>query len=629
MHQVSNEDYQTESIKLTHIDTTVSVKNFSNLLKENNTYFLNGAWGSGKTEFLIKSEKHSKKKFTTLDFWRVTDERSVVSIASSKLLPKIYWTLRATMILSVVISILMTSVVNLGFSKIISSHLIAQIAGIISLIVAVWSFFKIKSDSFYVWVLKNYNFKNKVLVIDDFDRIEPFLQEKVYTLFNILENRIPIVFVGDYCKLSQNDGKFLQKIIHRKVELPFALQPQNIWDEYFKELEEKLDFSVSDEFKKIVINDQRNLREREQFNDYVNNEFFARKKLNYVQPIHQLLIIYVYLFHSDYYNILLSNSEFEFAEQFQNQEKETLISTHDDILHSLLYAMQRTESEGYPYPFIKNKQAYFLYEQPSNQTVEVLDSFIKDDESLKRNLLSDITSDFHTYITNNYVDFEKEKKHTILVATLKLVKDYNNSSLIQYVINEKNEEIMPRNKYLGGYAWGISDKRANKSDEQIHKEIYDSWHKILNDFDFDFSQELYLLEKYSELHFHALGILFPDIELSIEKFELARRKDFLLITYISSENMFYEMTKWPDSIWQIIEKLPDSQYLSFWLSQGILDNNGRDAIHENKQYILWENKRDFEYPDKFIDNSYTIQKIEDRLNELENKGYTFVKQDKK
>lgn len=61
MHQVSNEDYQTEFIKLTHIDTTVSVKNFSNLLKENNTYFLNGAWGSGKTEFLIKSEKHSKK----------------------------------------------------------------------------------------------------------------------------------------------------------------------------------------------------------------------------------------------------------------------------------------------------------------------------------------------------------------------------------------------------------------------------------------------------------------------------------------------------------------------------------------------------------------------------------------
>lgn len=166
MHHVLNEDYQTEFIELTHIDTTVSAKNFSDLLKENKTYFLNGAWGSGKTEFLREVEKKAKKetqkRFITLDFWRVTDERSVVSIAFSKLLPKTYWILRSAMILSVVISILMTDIVNLGLSKFLGTLLIAQIAGVVALIVAVWSFFKIKSDSFYVWVLKKYPFKNTV-----------------------------------------------------------------------------------------------------------------------------------------------------------------------------------------------------------------------------------------------------------------------------------------------------------------------------------------------------------------------------------------------------------------------------------------------------------------------------------
>lgn len=636
MHHVLNEDYQTEFIKLTHIDTTVSAKNFSDLLKENKTYFLNGAWGSGKTEFLREAEKkakkETKKRFITLDFWRVTDERSVVSIAFSKLLPKTYWILRSAMILSVVISILMTDIVNLGLSKFLGILLIAQIAGVVALIVAVWSFFKIKSDSFYVWVLKKYPFKNKVLVIDDFDRIDSPMQEQIYTLFNILENRIPIIFVGDYSKLSQNDGKFLQKIMSRKVELPFALQPQNIWNEYFNALENKLHFSVPDELKRIVINEQRNLREREQFNDYVNNEFFTRKKLNYVQPIHQLLVIYVYLFHPDHYNTLLSNSEFDFAEQFQNQEKEVPISTNKDILHSLLYAMQRTENEGYPYPFIKNRQGYFLYEQPSNQTVQVLDSLIQDNESLTHSLLSDMDSDFYTYITSNYKDFEKEKKHKIFVATLKLVKEYKCSPLIRYIINEKNEELMPREQYMGNNTWGIPDKRAHKSDEQIRKEIYDSWHNILNKYDFDFSQELYLLEKYSELHFHALGVLFPNIELSIENFEHVRRKDVLLITYLSSKNMYAKMEEWSESVWQIIEQLPDTQYLSFWVAQGILDNNRRhefDIIPENKQYILLENKRDFESYNTFIDHSYTIQKIEPRLNELENKGYTFTRRNQK
>lgn len=39
-------------INLDKIDTSTAAKNFSNLLKENKTYFLNGTWGSGKSTFL-------------------------------------------------------------------------------------------------------------------------------------------------------------------------------------------------------------------------------------------------------------------------------------------------------------------------------------------------------------------------------------------------------------------------------------------------------------------------------------------------------------------------------------------------------------------------------------------------
>lgn len=46
-----------EFIKLEHIDTSVAAKNFAELLYDNKTYFLNGSWGSGKTEFLEEVKK--------------------------------------------------------------------------------------------------------------------------------------------------------------------------------------------------------------------------------------------------------------------------------------------------------------------------------------------------------------------------------------------------------------------------------------------------------------------------------------------------------------------------------------------------------------------------------------------
>ena len=55
-------------IKLEHIDTSVAAKNLAELLNDNKTYFLNGSWGSGKTEFLDEVKKSSPKKLITIDF---------------------------------------------------------------------------------------------------------------------------------------------------------------------------------------------------------------------------------------------------------------------------------------------------------------------------------------------------------------------------------------------------------------------------------------------------------------------------------------------------------------------------------------------------------------------------------
>lgn len=629
MDKLENDPQSGSIIKLKWIDTKSAAENFSKLLEERKTYFLNGEWGSGKTEFLKKVKESSKKKFVILDLWRITDERSVISRFASKCLRKTYFLLRLIMIVSVVISILMTDVVNLGLSQLLHISIITKIVGIITLFIAVWSFFKIKSDSFFLYIIKFYRFENMVLIIDDFDRIDVSIQEEAYRLFNILEHKVTIVFVGDYDKLAKNENRFLQKIINRRVELPFALQPKNVWNEYFDKLEDKLECKISDDFKRIVINDKRNLREREQFNDYVNNEFIFRNKLNYVQPFQQLLIIYVYLFYPAYYNNLLNDSEFGFSEEIKRQVQEQSngnIGTQPATLHSLLYNMLMVNTDGYPYPFKKNKQGYFLYEQPINKTIEELNEFFEDDELLKQNLSLDEQSDFYEYVISHYVEFDLDRKEKLFVNSVQLVKEYQSGLLTRYILNKKNEEIMPSVEYIDSTTWMMSEKRTNKSEQDINREIYDGWHGILEKFDFDMSQEFYLLQKYSELSIHSLGELFSEINIFNPQFNNAKRRDFILMVYLSRQNLFYKVDEWSDKILEFISKLPDDQYIIFLTSQRIIEafeNCDFDTIPKDKKFNLYNKRRDIECQSKYIDYRKFISKIRPRLNDLEKKGYFF------
>ena len=206
-------------IELEHIDTSVAAKNFADLLYDNKTYFLNGSWGSGKSEFLKEVKRGSQNKLITIDFWRLSDTRSTIEIAFSKLHPLLYWTIRLGIILLVAVSILMTNVVDIGLSNYFggSKPLILKLGGVVALIVAVWQVFKKKSDEFYCFLLSKLPKFSKVLIIDDFDRMSEKQQEESYKLFSLINGKLPIVFVGDITKVHKNDDNYLSKIIDRQV----------------------------------------------------------------------------------------------------------------------------------------------------------------------------------------------------------------------------------------------------------------------------------------------------------------------------------------------------------------------------------------------------------------------------
>ena len=288
-----------EFIKLEHIDTSVAAKNFADLLYDNKTYFLNGSWGSGKSEFLKEVKRGSQNKLITIDFWRLSDTRSTIEIAFSKLHPLLYWTIRLGIILLVAVSIMMTNVVDIGLSNYFggSKPLILKLGGVVALIVAVWQVFKKKSDEFYCFLLSKLPKSSKVLIIDDFDRMSEKQQEESYKLFSLINGKLPIIFVGDITKVHKNDDNYLSKIIDRQVELPFDLHSWNIWEGYFRKLTKALDFRDDNELRILFLD--KNLRDMQKFNDYVNQEFFVRGKKDRVRPEQQLAIIYLFLFEYD------------------------------------------------------------------------------------------------------------------------------------------------------------------------------------------------------------------------------------------------------------------------------------------------------------------------------------------
>lgn len=614
-----------EFIKLEHIDTTVAAKNFAELLYDNKTYFLNGSWGSGKSEFLKEVKRGSQNKLITIDFWRLSDTRSTIEIAFSKLHPLLYWTIRLGIILLVAVSILMTNVVDIGLSNYfgVSKPLILQLGGVVALIVAVWQVFKKKSDEFYCFLLSKLPKFSKVLIIDDFDRMSEKQQEESYKLFSLINGKLPIVFVGDITKVHKNDDNYLSKIIDRQVELPFDLHPSKIWNNYFSVLEDKFNIVLSKDFKERISSDQKNLRDREHFNDYVNQEFFTRGKLDHVQVEQQLLVIYAYLFYPDLYMNLLKDEAIRVEESEESGFLDIIRIGH--TIKEQLSKIQSSDNSDYPLSFKKNKLEYLLYEQTSNRTKIELDLlFTSNSEKLISEIIeSDQSSDFYQYLSSQFRTFSKIMKEQLLTIVIKESIKFKNSPSMNFIVQESLNEVIP------------SYERDSPLTKDVITRIINMWESILRNENLDQSEIIYFLNKHDLLSFHELGLYYSDLRIDTETFSNLRRKDFFLLTYLSSKRLFEKFELWDNTIWEAIKLFDDREFLSFWIFQFIITNEpdskvfkGFDIIPEDKRYTIWTGRYLFESPHKHTDyKESVISKIKPRLEKMEKEGFIFTERE--
>lgn len=584
-------------IELDKIDTSTAAQNFAKLLNENKTYFLNGPWGSGKSTFLKEVDDINQIKLVTIDFWRLNDSRSTLETVFAKLHPYVYWGLRLIVILCIALSILMTNVVDLGLSVLVPTWVILS-AGVVALIVAIHQFLKIKSDGIYSWLLtKNYpSFTKTVLVVDDFDRMTMEQQEASYKLFSLLKGKLPIIFIGDIDIIHRNESNYLSKIIDRRIELPFVLHPTKIWTDYFEQLEKRLEIKLSDRFKRVFITDERNLRDRERFNDYVNLELIGRNKEKYVQIEQQLVVIYLFLYYPRFYESLKTGKG-----SIKLDSNKQLIKE----LHNILFE----KNNSYPSCYLSNREGYLINEVPSNRLTEELIQIIDEEQQLSNEILLS-QNDFLDFINGEYEKLTNQQQDLLFSNALKLSTHSEDNLLVNLIIQKKVKTKIPE------YRIGTQEV-----DIELVKKTYFFVESVLGKA--DVSEIFYFIFKHKIFRYQDMVGL--DIGLSPynKEFSSYRWKYIIIMMHLYELDKKLQYFDWDNTIWGAIIKLSTEEFLRFWLEFGFISNKDQNKSgydSKNKEYIF---VKDFDTYANEADIIFLKGSIKERLNKLEKEGFKF------
>lgn len=389
--------------KIDKIDTTKVAEAFAKELKEEQpkTYFLNGTWGSGKTEYLKEVENVSNNyfKFIYLELWKPKNKSSLAQNLFEAIYPKLY-ILKTFLYIAILIITSMASAF-ISAMTIIPRQLTSQekiwlviIACLITTLITYYQNNFFDMDRLLLWLDKR-NLQSKkhprILIVDDFDRLHKDVQNELYLFFNQLNGKTRIIFVGDFDKINKNEDNYLSKIIDRQIGLPVQLQSVNIANKIENKIRQELekindpnakyttyqntrDFSFSD-IKKLFINEKRTARNANQYLSYVQNQLIFRSKLDRVDLGQELFIIYLYLFHKSNYNKLQNGYKPEVNAQDNIQVNKSDI---EQLMDQVLSSRELTIIK-----YLEKPDSYFIDDLATSHSIADLENILENKEKLK------------------------------------------------------------------------------------------------------------------------------------------------------------------------------------------------------------------------------------------------------
>lgn len=539
------------SWEIKKIDTSENAKKFAEILENNGnkTYFLQGVWGSGKSEYLKEVEKQAsgKLKFIYLNLWKPKNNDSLAKKLFSTTCPLlsriINFVTFAYVALTVIASICLSTI-----SIIPNGHLFLgspykdvplYIILIAIILVSLLGFLKDKTINadkllmyFSLCSLRGGLKLTKVLVVDDFDRIDSDNQKELYKIFNAIQERnnrknswfirsiryfiykiksitaasekkvemkhgkARVIFVGDLNNVVASKDNYLQKIIDQVISLPLKLQPQIFFSEVSEIIQNNLnretDFST---IENLFVDEHRTLRDGNQFLTYVKNEFFIQGKKGKVKIKQQLDIIYLYLFHREIYLALINN--FHLNENYNFSEIGSVFNENVELIENDL----KSDKKTYPPSFKQNPGAYFINELTDINSISDLDNIINDQSKIKKLLyISDNEfldkrdeldyqelSQYVKYMSETEFNHRSKKLYYAAISTFNIDPYHKPNNLLKYII-QINLQILEFNsdlrvqKFFVDLLIEFNEHKNENNKIKIKEYIIDTNNVIINSF---------------------------------------------------------------------------------------------------------------------------------------------------
>ena len=548
MHRFFKKNRQTPTnpYELQNINTKNDEENLKKSLGKNKTFFLNGVWGSGKSTFL-ENTAGKKYKVRMLNLWELDSKYSVFSVAFKVVHPAVYFIERLIIVSLITLSVAYIPLQQSNLFKEMPASLILFII-FCTIFVSVGKLMEVKTNRFDKFFLKH-KFcwsKTSLLVIDDFDRVEPAKQESIYKLLNFLHGKMDIFILGEYRSVESKKNTFyLHKFIDKRVELPYALQSKNIWFDYFGDLGKKLNTQIPLTLIQKFIEDDRNLRDRVQFNNLVIQEFRDNKKMGHVKVGQQLIIMYLYLYYFDYYKKLIFKPETE-------------LKLGDSLFNDMISYLRKDESASYPVAFSVNRSNYLIFEIPKSLTISEIENILNTPDKLEDALLEKKFSDsFFQYISFKYVLLPYETRMKIIHVISSVVIEKRNlpTKVTSFIVQ--------------------TELQGHQSSEFIGSSL-PQWRKLLASYGYQIIEQMHFFRLFHIFSYKQIGdSYFPEL-LGQGNFydkwgalKSSLYSEEFIISYLSFKNLWYKFDDWTEDIWNAVSELSESQFKHFSAIQNI------------------------------------------------------------
>ncbi|GAA3727140.1 hypothetical protein GCM10022378_15420 [Salinicoccus jeotgali] len=286
---------------------------------------MNGRWGSGKTYFLNELREKSKKyKYIEMDFWGEEISDQNFTLIAKKLKPIKFFFYKLTypiivIIISAVITLLLYLLSYLFTGDIFTTSIFTNSILLFFYFFIIASLLQSKDYFSSSDILENrskkivedFSDKNKIIVIDDFDRISSQDRENLYAIINLLKsNQNKIIIVGDIIQIDKDirDG-FVRKIIDYRYDIDNLHSTQYLYSKIEEKLQ-KIEIDTSS-IEMILLrsdftNKKRTYRDYEQFSELIDDHVSNNSNIEYINSNEKIYLLYLYHFYYDVYNKIIS-----------------------------------------------------------------------------------------------------------------------------------------------------------------------------------------------------------------------------------------------------------------------------------------------------------------------------------